>query len=38
MEAATSIKRKKHDREAGQSVTELMGKLLKQQNAPELER
>ena len=32
-----ALERKTHDREAGQSVTELMCKLLKQQNAPELD-
>ena len=32
-----ALERKTHDREAGQSVTELMCKLLNQQNAPELD-
>ena len=32
-----ALERKTHDREAGQSVTELMSKLLNQQDAPELD-
>ena len=32
-----ALERKTHDREAGRSVTELMCKLLNQQNAPDLD-